>query len=323
MRRLSVCNSPGGSVILLNQSPPSTPRTDSEIRLQGCERAQQKLLRFVTRFPKDGRSMMLYGASASSFLYLAKQVAKQQPEIEVHYVRMRHFVARSAGQDCKQVLTGLFSKSQDKKKLVFFYLLDTLYLGSMSMEQLEFAQRVRECLPSHLKHVMAASNDCVIVVASARKPWILPESLQSTFHKWTYVGLPGQEERINLFKAYIGKMVSSLSEQNYLQLSRMTEEYTYSEIGNVVEEAHLGPFKRIESASHFLKEKDLWRPCTSSDPGAVELSWHTMKPAEVSEPIIYEDLLDGFVKVERKRNDKCMKDLMRVKETHSRGSFSR
>ncbi|CAN8023474.1 unnamed protein product [Ixodes persulcatus] len=322
MRRLSVCNSPSGSVILLNESSASSflPPTSSSIRLAGCEAAEQMLSRFVSRFPKDGRSMMLYGASASSFLYLAKQVARKEPAMEVHYVRMRHFVGRSAGQDSKQMLSNLFAKGQSKVKMVFLYLLDSLYAGSMSIEQLEFAGKVKEGLPAHLKRVLSTSNDWLIVVASARKPWLLPEEVQSNFQKWVYVGLPGFQERIDLLKACIGKMLSSLTDQNYLQLSRMTEEYTYSEIGNVVEEAHLGPFKRIESATHFVKKNERWHPCVSTDPGAVELSWHTMKPAEVSEPIIYEDLLEGFVKVERKRTDKCMRNLQRIRDTRSQGS---
>ncbi|KAG0412088.1 hypothetical protein HPB47_010785, partial [Ixodes persulcatus] len=258
MRRLSVCNSPSGSVILLNESSASSflPPTSSSIRLAGCEAAEQMLTRFVSRFPKDGRSMMLYGASASSFLYLAKQVARKEPAMEVHYVRMRHFVGRSAGQDSKQMLSNLFAKGQSKVKMVFLYLLDSLYAGSMSIEQLEFAGKVKEGLPAHLKRVLSTSNDWLIVVASARKPWLLPEEVQSNFQKWVYVGLPGFQERIDLLKACIGKMLSSLTDQNYLQLSRMTEEYTYSEIGNVVEEAHLGPFKRIESATHFVKKNE-------------------------------------------------------------------
>lgn len=319
MRRLSVCNSPGGSVILLNESAACPLPAASTIQLQGCDGAVQSLMRFVSRFPKEGRSLILYGASASSFLYLATQVVKQDPTLEVHYVRIKHFVSRSATQDYKQVLSNLFSSAFGKRKMVFLYLLDTLYSGSMSMETLQFAQRLREAFPTYLKRATGAKNDCLIVVASARKPWLLPDTVQNVFEKWTYVGLPGPEERINLLKAYMGKMLSSLNEQNYLQLSRMTEDYTYSEIGNVVEEAHLGPFKRIESTTHFTKKKDRWHPCKSTDKGAVELSWHTMKPAEVSEPIIYDDLLDGFVKVERKRPDKCMADLLRLRDTHSRG----
>ncbi|KAH8027839.1 hypothetical protein HPB51_010485 [Rhipicephalus microplus] len=96
----------------------------------------------------------------------------------------------------------------------------------------------------------------------------------------------------------------------------MTEDYTYSEIGNMVEEAHLGPLKRIERATHFRKVDAYWEVCSPHERGAVQLSWHTMKPTEVKEPLVYGDILDGFVKVELRRTDKELAEMETVRLAH-------
>lgn len=260
--------------------------------------------------------MMLYGASASSFLYLAKQIARDNSRFDVHYVRTKHYISRSQSTDSTPDLSSLFSQVEGKLKLIFFYLLDALYITPLSGEDIQRVNNVKRDLPTQLKSVLVDDNDCLAVVASARKPWKLPENVQSSFQRWTYVGLAGPEERINLIKAHIGRVKCSLNDQNYIQLARMTEDYTYSELGNIVEEAHLGPFKRIEAATHFRRSSGHWVPSSPSVSGSVELAWHTLKPTEVQEPLVYDDLLEGFQRVERRRTDKHMKELGAVARAH-------
>ncbi|KAH6925037.1 hypothetical protein HPB50_027395 [Hyalomma asiaticum] len=311
------------SVILLNENrgtgSPSTSRAaaaeEETLRLEGCLSAEKALLDFVRQYPSQGRTMLLYGASGSAFIYLAKMVAKEDPRWEVHYVRMKQFLGRSTGRNCRNELESLFTEGKDKIKMLFFYLLDTIYGNTLSPEEMKYASRFKAELPEYLKRVASADTK-LAVVASARKPWLFPNDLQSLFQKWVHVGLPGQAERIQLIRAHIGQVPCSLKDSNFLQLSRMTEDYTYSEIGNMVEEAHLGPFKRIEVATHFKQVDTHWEVCSPNERGAVQLSWDTMKPTDFKEPIVYADLLDGFVKVELRRTDKELAEMQTVQLAH-------
>ncbi|XP_037580236.1 vacuolar protein sorting-associated protein 4A [Dermacentor silvarum] len=323
-RRLSVCH-PMESVILLNESrgtgSPSTSGAvsaeEETLRLEGCLPAENALLGFVRQYPAQGHTLLLYGASGSAFIYLAKMIAKEDPRWEVHYVRMKQFLGRSTGRDCQRELETLFTEGgKDKIKMLFFYLLDTIYGNTLAPEEMEYAHRFKKELPQYLKRVASAGKQQLAVVASARKPWLFPSDLQMLFQKWVHVGLPGPTERIRLIRAHIGQVPCSLSDSNILQLSRMTEDYTYSEIGNMVEEAHLGPFKRIEAATHFRQVGSHWEVCSPSERGAVQLSWHTMNPTDVKEPIVYGDLLDGFVKVELRRSDKELAEMETVQLAH-------
>ncbi|XP_075530147.1 uncharacterized protein LOC142563479 [Dermacentor variabilis] len=320
-RRLSVCQ-PMESVILLNESrgtgSPSTSGAEEEtLRLEGCLPAEKALLGFVRQYPAQGHTLLLYGASGSAFIYLAKMIAKEDPRWEVHYVRMKQFMGHSTGRDCQAELETLFTEGgKDKIKVLFFYLLDTIYGNTLAPEEIEYAHRFKKELPEFLRRVVSVEKQQLAVVASARKPWLFPADLQSLFQKWVHVGLPGSAERIRLIRAHIGQVPCSLTDSNILQLSRMTEDYTYSEIGNMVEEAHLGPFKRIEAATHFRQVGRYWEACSPSERGAMQLSWHTMKPTDVKEPIVYGDLLDGFVKVELRRSDKELANMETVQLAH-------
>ncbi|XP_037526455.1 vacuolar protein sorting-associated protein 4A [Rhipicephalus sanguineus] len=322
-RRLSVCH-PMESVILLNEnrgtgstsSSGAASAEEETLRLEGCLSAERSLLDFVRQYPSQGHTMLLYGASGSAFIYLAKMIAKEDPRWEVHYVRMKQFMGRSIGRDCQRELESLFTEGKDKIKMLFFYLLDTIYGNALAAEEIDYAQRFKTELPEYIKRVASTDKKKLAVVASARKPWLFPNDLQSLFQKWVHVGLPGSAERIRLIKAHIGHVPCSLSDSNFLQLSRMTEDYTYSEIGNMVEEAHLGPFKRIEGATHFKKVDNHWEVCSPRERGAVQLSWHTMKPTDVKEPLVYGDILDGFVKVELRRTDKELAEMETIRLAH-------
>ncbi|KAK8781513.1 hypothetical protein V5799_017145 [Amblyomma americanum] len=314
------------SVILLNESrgsgSPTSPggcsSAEETLRLEGCLSAERQLLSFVHGYPLEGRTMLLYGASGSAFIYLAKLAAKENPRWKVHYVRVKHFLGRTPGRDCQKELQSLFTADKGKGtvKMVFFYLLDTIYGNTLAPDEMEYAQWFRRELPDYLRQAVSSENEELAVVASARKPWLLQRDLEPLFERWVHVGLPGSAERMRLIKAHIGQVPCSLSDANMLQLSRMTEDYTYSEIGNVVQEAHLGPFKRIEVATHFRQVGRQWEVCAPTDRGAVELSWHTMKPTDVKEPIVYGDLLDGFVKVELRRTDKELAQMEETQKAH-------
>ncbi|KAK8781511.1 hypothetical protein V5799_017148 [Amblyomma americanum] len=315
------------SVILLNESrgsgSPTSPggcsSAEETLRLEGCLSAERQLLSFVHGYPLEGRTMLLYGASGSAFIYLAKLAAKENPRWKVHYVRVKHFLGRTPGRDCQKELRSLFTADKGKGtvKMVFFYLLDTIYGNTLAPDEMEYAQWFRRELPDYLRQAVSSENEeQLAVVASARKPWLLQRDLEPLFERWVHVGLPGSAERMRLIKAHIGQVPCSLSDANMLQLSRMTEDYTYSEIGNVVQEAHLGPFKRIEVATHFRQVGRQWEVCAPTDRGAVELSWHTMKPTDVKEPIVYGDLLDGFVKVELRRTDKELAQMEETQKAH-------
>ncbi|KAH8027840.1 hypothetical protein HPB51_010486 [Rhipicephalus microplus] len=157
-RRLSVCQTME-SVILLNEQRGTGSASSSGVasaeeemlRLEGCLPAERSLLDFVQQYPDQGRTLLLYGASGSAFIYLAKMIAKEDKRWDVHYVRMKQFMGRSTGRDSQKELESLFTEGKDKIKMLFFYLLDTIYSNTLSAEELDYAQRFKMELPEYIK----------------------------------------------------------------------------------------------------------------------------------------------------------------------------
>ncbi|XP_064488557.1 uncharacterized protein LOC135400657 [Ornithodoros turicata] len=292
--------------------------TPGDITLPECEPEVQKLRKLVSRFPSGRKTLFIYGPSCSSFLYIAKSIAKHTPAFEVHYVRTRHFLSKASGKDVQNLIQSLFNRNGDKKKLLFFFNIEVIYGSSLSRDEITAAEIFKAQFPRRVNDVKQATNNWLIVACASKEPWLIPDEVVDRFEEMLYVGLPSMTERVRLFQSYVAEKPSLLANKNYVQLARMTEEYTYSEIGNVIEEAHLGPFKRIESATHFRKVQGFWEPCTAAAQGAVELAWHTLEPSAVREPLRYEDVLEGFVKVERKRTDKHFQSYREFEEKHVR-----
>jgi SpoVK/Ycf46/Vps4 family AAA+-type ATPase len=73
-------------------------------------------------------------------------------------------------------------------------------------------------------------------IGATNKPWQLNEAMIRRFEKRVYVELPDQNDRIALFKMYLGKLSQQYeidSDVNYEQLARMTDGYSADDIKNI------------------------------------------------------------------------------------------
>ncbi len=73
-------------------------------------------------------------------------------------------------------------------------------------------------------------------IGATNKPWQLNEAMIRRFEKRVYVELPDQNDRIALFKMYLGKLSQQYeidSGVNYEELTKMTDGYSADDIKNI------------------------------------------------------------------------------------------
>ena len=72
-----------------------------------------------------------------------------------------------------------------------------------------------------------------------------------------------------------------LSDDDLKMLSECTEGYSGSDIAHVASEALLRPLRELEAATHWVAVGGLLQPCSSDNPGALQLRLTDISPHEV------------------------------------------
>ncbi|KAF9261969.1 P-loop containing nucleoside triphosphate hydrolase protein [Marasmius fiardii PR-910] len=109
--------------------------------------------------------------------------------------------------------------------------------------------RLRLVRTELLYHIDQSRNvPGVFVIMTSRAPWELNAVLKKRFRKSFYVMLPGQEERMEMFKRLVGRdpegNSNQLSESEYVKLGEMTKGYSGQDIVMITLDARIQSLKR-------------------------------------------------------------------------------
>ncbi len=126
-------------------------------------------------------------------------------------------------------------------------------------------------------------NYHVYVIGATNKPWRLDDAFIRRFQKRIYVPPPNFEARIELFKYYTSKI--KLDETvDIVELARMTEGYSASDIKDIVQAAHLRTIREFFEKNNGIGEP---RPVTMED---------FMEVLKVRKPSIDKSMVDAYLK---------------------------
>jgi len=94
-------------------------------------------------------------------------------------------------------------------------------------------------------------NSGILFIAATNLPWTLDEAFRRRFQKKILVPMPDSAARRRLFEIEIGDTQCNLSQADYEQLTEKTDGFSGSDITNLVQEALMGPIRRLHRATHF------------------------------------------------------------------------
>ena len=76
-------------------------------------------------------------------------------------------------------------------------------------------------------HVSGVSKDNkdVLVLAATNDSWILDRAISRKFEKEIYVSLPHEKSRLKMFKMNLESIRHTITEEDFIELAKRTEEY--------------------------------------------------------------------------------------------------
>lgn len=181
--------------------------------------------------------------------------------------------------ESEKLVKELFQQARDSRPaIIFIDEVDSL-CSARSEKEHDATRRIKNQLLGQMDGV-GANNDGILVLGATNIPWALDEAFRRRFQKRVYIPLPDKLARKRMFEIYVGKTRHDLQPADYDVLAEKTEGYSGADIKIVVQDALMLP---IHKASHFKQVSgpsptdpstqvdDLWTPCDSQDPSAVQM----------------------------------------------------
>lgn len=216
--------------------------------IAGLEKAKQILNETVIlpiQFPLlfDGKRqptkcILLYGPSGTGKSYLANALATES-NIPFFSVSSVDIISKYSGESEKLIKT-LFALARKKKpSIIFFDQIDSILRTSTY----EVTQSIVNEFMQQMKEVNKNDKN-IFVLATINFPWELNSLALNLFQKKIYIGLPGFEERKQLFKINLADIKNDLNDEQLDTLSQLTEGFSGSDIDNLTQETLFEPLRK-------------------------------------------------------------------------------
>ncbi len=173
-----------------------------------------------------------------------------------------------------------------KPAIIFIDEIDSL-CSSRSEGENDTTRRIKTEFLVQMQGV-GKGSDGLLVLGATNVPWELDPAVRRRFEKRVYISLPEEHARAKMFKLNLGNTPNSLTEEDYIELARMTEGYSGSDISIIVKDALMEPIRKCQTAKKFKQTPDgLFVPTSISDPEGFECTLQQLKePSKLKAPII-------------------------------------
>jgi vacuolar protein-sorting-associated protein 4 len=250
-----------------------------------------KFPQFFTGKRTPWRGILLYGPPGTGKSYLAKAVATEANNSTFFSVSSSDLVSKFLGESEKLVRDLFQMARENSPSIIFIDEIDSL-CGARSDGENDSTRRIKTEFLVQMQGVGKGEGQ-VLVLGATNTPWDLDSAIRRRFEKRIYIPLPDAEARRVMFRLHIGDTPSSLTEQDFDELSQRTEGFSGSDLSIVVRDALMEPIRTVQTATHFRKQDDpekkkdwVWVPCSKRDTGAQEKSLMDIESDRVRPPLV-------------------------------------
>jgi len=246
----------------------------------------------------------LYGPPGTGKSYLAKAVATEANST-FFSISSSDLVSKWLGES-EKLVKNLFEMAREAKpSIIFIDEIDSL-CGSRSDTESESARRIKT---EFLVQMNGVGNDMdgILVLAATNIPWGLDSAIRRRFEKRIYIPLPEPPARARMFQIHLGNTPHKVANEQFKQLGELTDNYSGSDISNLVRDAMMQPVRAVQTATHFKRVSgpskedptvivhDYLTPCSPGDPDAMEMTWMQVDGPKLKEPeITYNDFVKSL-----------------------------
>jgi spastin len=151
--------------------------------------------------------------------------------------------------DSEKLVRVLFEVAREKQPSVIFMDEIDSILSKRSAEEHEASRRLKTEWLIQFDGIQAQKmeGERILVIGATNRPMDLDEAALRRLHKRIYVPLPDFDTRIQLFQKLLKSNKHSLSTANFIEISKLTDGYSCSDIRNLAADAAQEAVRELSS----------------------------------------------------------------------------
>lgn len=228
--------------------------------LENAKATIQEAVILPIRFPnlytgnrKPWKGILLYGPPGTGKSFLAKAVATESKST-FFSVSSSDLISKWQGESEKAVKMLFAVARENAPSVIFIDEVDSL-TGDRSDNEQDSMKRVKNEFLIQMQG-MNDSEKRILVLGATNTPWTLDPAFRRRFEKRIYIPLPDLVARTEMFKNFMKGTEHNLTDNQFKELGKMTENYSGSDISVVLRDALMAPVRKCQTAKQFKVNDD-------------------------------------------------------------------
>ncbi|MGA0277173.1 MAG: AAA family ATPase [Candidatus Kariarchaeum pelagius] len=208
------------------------------------------------------RGILLHGPPGCGKTMIAKATAG---DIKATFFNISAavLVSKWLGES-EKLVKRLYELAKEKQpSIIFIDEVDSL-TQSRSENENDAMRRVKTQLLSSMEGISSNNDDRVVTIGATNVPWEIDSAFRRRFQRRIYVPLPDEKARKIIFE--INSRGIELDKSiDFKKLSKITNDYTGSDIANICREAIMAPIRELDSTNMIDDSSIKAREVTHND----------------------------------------------------------
>ncbi|WUR04898.1 fidgetin-like protein 1 [Vairimorpha necatrix] len=198
------------------------------------------------------KGLMLFGPPGTGKTMIGKCIASQC-QATFFSISASSLTSKWVGEGEKMVRALFYLGRKMQPSVIFVDEIDSL-LSQRSENENEGSRRIKTEFLVQFDGAATSNDDKILVIGATNRPQEIDEAAVRRLVKRVYVCLPEEKARIKMIENLVKNYKNNLSNLDLIEIGKMTEGYSGSDMFNLCREASLEPFREIEDIKNFKTE---------------------------------------------------------------------